>query len=129
MRFRLSQLGPEAILFAGLVLFGATATAVVRGDETALAPSKIVAAPATYDRQNVSVTGTVTNLQSKDTERGTVTQFQLCDSSCVTVVEFGTVAFKEGDQQTVSGRFRASSQRMNLTNVVMVRPSSSPQPR
>ncbi|HTU69027.1 MAG TPA: hypothetical protein VMF11_01800 [Candidatus Baltobacteraceae bacterium] len=93
--------------------------------DTALAPSAVVAGASTYDRQSVTVTGTVKNVQTKQGPRGTITQYQLCDAQCVNVVQFGSATVSEGQTQTITGRFRASVDRgpMHAQNVIMVMPA------
>jgi hypothetical protein len=90
-----------------------------------LAPSAVVAAASTYDRQTITVTGTIKGVQTHQMQRGTMTQYQLCDTQCINVVQFGQqqgAAPAEGATQTVTGRFRASVDRgpMQATNVLMV---------
>jgi hypothetical protein len=100
------------------------ATACAHAD-TALAPSAIITGASTYDKQDVTVTGTVKNVKTTDGGRGTVTMYQLCDAQCVNVVQFGTASVTEGQTQTVTGRFRASADRGPMkgqTNIVMVAP-------
>jgi hypothetical protein len=89
--------------------------------QTPLAPSAVVGAASTYDNKTVTVSGTVKNLKTKSTQRGTMNSYELCDTQCVNVVQFGTATVTEGSTQTVSGHFRASVSRngMTMTNVIM----------
>jgi hypothetical protein len=89
-----------------------------------LAPSAIVAAASTYDKQTIVVTGTVKGVSTRQGPRGTVTMFQLCDAQCVNVVEFGdqTATIAEGSTQTLTGRFRAQASfgQQTETNLLLV---------
>jgi len=107
-----------------LILCLGIATAVAFSD-TPLAPSAVIAGASTYDKQDVTVSGTIKNVQTKNGPRGTMTQYQLCDSQCVNVVEFGSATITEGQTQTVTGRFRASVDRgaMKAQNVIMIMPA------
>ncbi|MBV8118255.1 MAG: hypothetical protein JOZ01_09765 [Candidatus Eremiobacteraeota bacterium] len=100
--------------FAALTACGSHAPAV--------APSALFAKAATYDGQNVSVTGTVKNPTAHQFRRGTVTTFQLCDNACVNVVQFGTANVSDGDQQTVTGTFHQSFGRrhFHVRDVIVV---------
>jgi cytochrome c-type biogenesis protein CcmE len=88
-----------------------------------LAPSAVVGAASTYDNQTITVTGTVKNVTTHDTPRGTMSRYQICDSQCVNIVQF-SAAPTEGQTQTVTGRFRANVDRgrFKATNVIMVGP-------
>ena len=92
-----------------------------------LAPSAVIAAASTYDTQTITVSGTVKDVKTRSGPRGTITQYQLCDTACVNVVQFGggdstAAPIAEGQTQTVTGRFRASVDRgpMKAQNVLMV---------
>ena len=94
---------------------------IARAADAPLTPSALVAAASQYDTQTVTVTGTVKNVTTRNGPRGTMTQYQLCDTQCVNVVQFGEAKVTEGQTQTVSGRFRASVSRgqMKMQNVIM----------
>lgn len=104
----------------------ALCTGVAFADSAPLAPSAVVGSASTYDKQDVTVTGTVKNVTTQDGPRGPMTRYQLCDAQCVNVVQpgDGTAAPKEGATQTVTGRFRAnvSHGHFQATNVIMVMP-------
>jgi len=89
-----------------------------------IAPSVVVAAPSTYDMQTITVTGTIKGVQTRSMRRGTLTQYQLCDTQCINVVQFGdqTGSLTDGATTTVTGRFRASVDRgpMHAQNLLMV---------
>ncbi len=89
-----------------------------------LAPSAVIAGATNYDKQDVTVTGTIKNVQTKNGPRGPMTQYQLCDAQCVNVVQFGNATVTEGQTQTITGRFRANVDRgsMKAQNVIMVAP-------
>ncbi|HUA10351.1 MAG TPA: hypothetical protein VMA98_13875 [Candidatus Acidoferrales bacterium] len=107
------------------VACAAFASAPVLADAP-LAPSAVVAAAATYDTQTITVSGTVKDVKTRSGRRGTITQYQLCDTACLNVVQFGDDStappVAEGQTQTVTGRFRASVERgpMKAQNVLMV---------
>jgi cytochrome c-type biogenesis protein CcmE len=105
------------------VLLALSATACGKSAQSA-APSAIVAAPSTYDGQSVSVSGTAKSPKTRTTKRGQVLTFQLCDTQCVNVVEFGDAAaagVTEGQTVSVTGSFHASFGRVrHMENVVLV---------
>jgi hypothetical protein len=108
-------------LFAFALCFGIVA-GVAGAQAAPLAPSAIVASASTYDTQTVTVSGTVKNVKTRQGQRGTITSYQLCDTQCVNVVQFGEAKVTEGQTSTVSGRFRAKMTRGDTTieNVIMV---------
>ena len=107
--------------FSAVALSGGIALA----DAAPLAPSAVISSAATYDKQTVTVTGTVKGVTSQDSPRGTMTRYQVCDSQCVNVVQFAGTAPAEGSTQTVTGRFRANVTRGHFqgSNVIMVMPA------
>ncbi len=97
-----------------------TAAACGHGAQS-VAPSALAANPSNYDQEDVSVSGTAKNITTRQTRRGTATIYELCDSACIHVVQFGDANVSDGSQVAVSGRFRASFGRRNLmTNVLIV---------
>ena len=106
-------------LFAFIACIG-IATGMALADAP-LAPSAVLAGASTYDSQTVTVSGTVKNVQTKEGRRGPITLYQVCDSQCVNVVQFGSPTVTEGQTQTVTGRFRASVERgqFKAQNVIM----------
>jgi hypothetical protein len=90
----------------------------------ALAPSAVIAGASNYDKQDVTVTGTIKNVQTKTGQRGPMTTYQLCDTQCVNVVQFGTPTLTAGQSQTITGRFRSSVKHgdMQMQNVIMIAP-------
>ena len=116
----------KSILFAvaALVLSTGVAFADTSATPAPLSPSAVVGAASTYDDQTITVTGTVKNVTSHDTPRGTISRYQICDSQCVNVVQF-SAAPAEGQTQTVTGHFRANVDRghFKATDVIMVGPS------
>lgn len=98
---------------------------IALADAAPLAPSAVVSAASTYDRQTITVAGTVKGVTTKDGPRGTMTRYQVCDSQCVNVVQFAGTAPAEGSTQTVTGRFRANVTRghFQASNVIMVMPA------
>jgi hypothetical protein len=109
--------------FTALVGFLGLAAGIALA-QSPLAPSAVVAAASTYDTKSVTVTGTVKSLERHQGPRGPVTSYQLCDTQCVNVVQFGDAgtAVADGSTQTVTGKFRASVSRgqQTMTNVIMV---------
>jgi hypothetical protein len=98
-----------------------------------VAPSAVTSNPSNYDEQDVTVSGTAKSPRTRQMRRGTVTLYQLCDNSCINVVQFGTANVTEGSQVTVSGRFHQSfGRRMHMSNVLLVggrmRPQGSASP-
>jgi cytochrome c-type biogenesis protein CcmE len=114
---RFSAFSARTLVLA-TVLIGSSLTAAYADD--ALAPSKVVAQASTYDQQTISVAGTVKNVTTGSSPRGNYTKYDLCDSQCITIVQFGSANVKEGQQQTVTGTFRANAKRMHLSNVLVI---------
>jgi hypothetical protein len=86
-----------------------------------VAPSALAANPANYDGQDVTVSGTAKNPTARQMRRGTATVYQLCDSACINVVQFGDTNVSDGGQVSVSGRFRATfGRREKMSNVLIV---------
>lgn len=84
-------------------------------------PSALAANPSNYDGQTISVSGTAKNPTTHTMRRGPATTYQLCDSACINVVQFGERSVSDGSQVTVSGRFRESfGRRRMMTNVLIV---------
>jgi len=67
-----------------------------------------VASPASYDGKTVTVEGTVSNFQTSSTLMGKVAGFQLCDSSCIVVVDKTAQTRSNGATVTVTGVFHTS---------------------
>jgi hypothetical protein len=108
-------------LLAIALCFGMVA-GIANAQAAPLAPSAVVAAASTYDTQTVTVTGTIKNVKTRQGQRGTMTSYQLCDTQCINVVQFGDATVTEGQTSTVTGRFRAKVTHgdMTMQNVVMV---------
>jgi hypothetical protein len=71
-----------------------------------LAPSGIMAHPTKFDRQNVTALGIAQNVVVRPAGPGTVfTQFQLCDSTCLNVINAGPPKVTNGQSATVNGTF------------------------
>lgn len=92
------------------------------GHAPTVAPSALAAKAASYDGQNVSVSGTVKNPTAHQFRRVSVTTYQLCDSACVNVVQFGAANVSDGDQQTVTGVFHHAfgRRRFHMQDVVVI---------
>ncbi|HET9392650.1 MAG TPA: hypothetical protein VFO29_03850 [Candidatus Rubrimentiphilum sp.] len=68
----------------------------------------ILAAPASFDGQHVTVNGTIQQLSERTSRRGNdYTTFDLCDGSCVHVYSYGHPKLSNGQTLTVSGKFFA----------------------
>lgn len=74
----------------------------------ALAPSAILANPASYDGKSVTVTGNVIGFQTSQTLMGKVAGFQLCDAKCVVVIDQTGQSRTNGSSATVTGTFHKS---------------------
>jgi hypothetical protein len=119
--------------YAALLAFAATACS--QSAQTAT-PSAIAQSPSTYDGQSLSVSGTAKDPKTRKTRRGQLLTFQLCDSACINVVEFGDATVADGATVSLTGMFHETFGRVRrMNNVLMVggrpggyggRPSSSP---
>jgi cytochrome c-type biogenesis protein CcmE len=117
---------PSALI-AAAALLAISATACGQAAKSST-PTALTASPSDFDGQSVSVSGTAKSPATRKTRRGQMLTFQLCDTQCVSVVEFrgadatapdATVA--EGSTQSVTGTFHASFGRMRrMTNVIVV---------
>jgi FlaG/FlaF family flagellin (archaellin) len=85
-----------------------------------VAPSALASNPSNYDDQDVTVSGTAKNPTTRQMRRGTATTYQLCDNTCINVVQFGDANVTEGSQITVSGRFHTSFGRRTIMSNVLV---------
>lgn len=83
-------------------------------------PSGLASNPSNYDDQDVTVSGTAKNPATRQTRRGTATIYQLCDNSCINVVQFSGSDVTDGSQVTVTGRFHQSFGRRTMMNNVLV---------
>src|ERR1700748_1806574 len=102
-----------ALLVAGLAAAGCG-----RGAQT-VAPSAVAADPASYDQQDITVSGTAKDAVTRQTRRGSATRYHLCDTACINVVAFGASTVMDGTKQTVTGRFHTSfGRRRVLSNVL-----------
>jgi cytochrome c-type biogenesis protein CcmE len=99
-------------------------------------PSALSQSPSTYDGQSVSVSGTAKDPKTRKTRRGQMLAFQLCDSACINVVEFGDATVSEGATVSLTGTFHETFGRIRrMSNVLVVggrpggyaaQPSASP---
>ena len=105
-------------LLCGLCIAGLAACG---GGAKTVTPSALAASPATYDGESVSVSGTAKDPQTRTTKRGHLVFYQLCDTVCVHVVQFGDATVTDGLPVSVTGMFRASFGRVkHIENVVVV---------
>ena len=124
-------------LRARLLLAGAALLAVTvacGGGAKSATPSQLVASASDFDGQSVSVSGTAKGPHTRKGRRGMVLIYQLCDTQCVNVLQFGADASTVTDGSTVSvtGMFRQSAGRVQkMENVILVggrRPGSFASP-
>jgi hypothetical protein len=83
-------------------------------------PSAITANPANYDESDVTVTGTAKNPTTHHFRRGTATFYELCDTACINVVQFGNANVSQGSTVTATGRFHTSFGRRRIMSNVLV---------
>lgn len=98
------------------------AAATVAAFAATLTPSAILANPSSYDGKSVTVSGTVSHVQTNKAMMRTVTGFQLCDTKCVVVIDETNGMRKNGETATVSGTFQTSFKgpRRSFSNVVLI---------
>ncbi len=115
MTSALSSRFGTAILLATLALTGCG------GGAKSATPTQLSSSPADYDGQSVSVSGTAKDPQVRTTKRGQMVRYQLCDSACINVVQFGDTTVAAGSQVTETGFFRQSFGRVHkYSNVLIV---------
>ncbi len=121
MRLRSSrQSWCAALLIASSFAVAALTAGCGYGHRTT-SPSELEKNPSSFDGQTVTVSGTVRNPGTRERRRGVVEMYELCDSACVNVVQFGEVKVSDGSQLTVTGRFRSSSRRRHgMANTIVV---------
>jgi hypothetical protein len=109
-------------LLSVTLLAAATACATGCGHSSqTVAPSAVSADPASYDQQDITVSGTAKNAVTRQTRRGTATRYELCDNGCINVIAFGANVVADGSKQTVTGRFHTTfGRRRTLSNVLVV---------
>jgi len=105
---------------AATLLVALGAAACGQGAKSAT-PSSLSESPSDFDGQSVSVAGTAKSPAVRKTRRGQLLTFQLCDSACINVVEFGDAAtVSEGATVNLTGTFHESFGRMRRMNNVLV---------
>jgi opacity protein-like surface antigen len=115
------KLHAMATTLAAAFLLAATAACGQSAQSTT--PTALTGDPSTFDGQTVSVTGTAKAPKQRKTRRGTVLSYQLCDTACITVLQFNSDAtVSEGSTVSVTGMFRATAggRVRRLTNVLLV---------
>ncbi len=105
------------------LLAAAALTVACSRASQSVAPSALAANPSTYDGQNLTVSGEARHPHQM--RRRAATVFQLCDSTCIQVVDFDNANVSNGSQVTVSGHFR-SSFGPRAMNVLIVGSRTSP---
>lgn len=73
-----------------------------------VAPSTVVASTSTYDGQSITLTGTVSNFETKETAIGEYTRFNLCDTKRILVLDKASQPPTDNTSVTVTGTFHAS---------------------
>ncbi|HTU83223.1 MAG TPA: hypothetical protein VMF61_13895 [Candidatus Acidoferrales bacterium] len=111
---RASLLASAALLLA----FGAGCGSKAQ----AATPSALVANPTNFDGETVNVSGTAKNPLTRTRRGHTFLTYQLCDSQCIRVVQFGaTATVADGSPVSVTGTFHESFGRVRrFSNVLMV---------
>lgn len=110
---------------AGLAALAVAVLALASGcgsKAQAASPSALAGDPSTYDGQSVSVSGTAKDPRTRKLRRGgTAVMYQLCDSTCIHVFQFGDATVADGAQVSVTGTFHATFGRIKqISNVLMV---------
>lgn len=90
------------------------------GGAKQVTPSALASDAATYDGQSVSVSGTAKNPKTRKTRRGNAVMYDLCDSQCIHVFQFGDTAVTDGANVSVTGMFRQSFGRIHQINDVLI---------
>lgn len=107
------------LLFAALA--ATPALAACGGGAKQVTPSSLVSDASTYDGQTVTVSGTAKEPHIRKTRRGEAVMYQLCDTSCIHVFQFGNTQVADGSTVSVTGMFRSSFGRMQqISNVLVV---------
>lgn len=111
---RLALIACTGLAASGLAACGAKAQAA--------SPSALTGDPTTYDGQTVSVSGTAKDPKVRQLRRGgTAVMYQLCDTQCIHVFQFGDQTITDGTPVSVTGTFHASFGRVRqISNVLMV---------
>jgi hypothetical protein len=92
---------------ACVVLLAAAALTVACSHASqSVPPSALAANPSSYDGQNLTVSGEARHPHHM--RRRAATIYQLCDSTCIQVIDFDNANVSSGSQVTVSGHFRSS---------------------
>jgi len=99
-------------LTLALLAPSASPAPMVAPTATPVAPAQIagvLANPASFDGQHLSLSGTVGNLAEKTSRRGNdYTTFDLCNgASCIHVYTYGHPKLANGQALTVTGKFFA----------------------
>lgn len=103
------------------VIASVLALAACGGGAKSATPTQLSTSAADYDGQSVSVSGTAKDPHVRTTKRGQMVRYQLCDSACINVVQFGDTSVADGTQVTVTGSFHQSFGRVRkYSNVVVV---------
>ncbi|MBV9402631.1 MAG: hypothetical protein JO018_02770 [Candidatus Eremiobacteraeota bacterium] len=87
-----------------------------------MTPSQIVAKAASLDGTTLTVSGKVAKFQRQSTLMGTVSAYQLCDSTCVVVIDQKNGTQTNAQTATVNGTFHTQykAPRRSFKNVVMI---------
>ena len=106
--------------FLALAAFFAVTSAAALA--ATVAPSAIVAAPSSFDGKTITVAGSVKGFQTSSSMMGTVAGYQLCDTSCIVVIDESNHAQTNGSKATVTGTFHATFKgpRKSFTNALVI---------
>ena len=85
-------------------------------------PTVVLTNPSMYDGQSITVSGTVSDYETKNIALGNIAKFSLCDTKCITVLDKTQQSHSNGSTATITGTFHASYKAPNKTwtNVLMV---------
>ena len=99
---------PQRLLLMGFALALLAASPAPSPSPSPTRIADILAAPASFDGQHLTVNGTVQQLNERTSRRGNdYTTFDLCDASCVHVYSYGHPKIANGQTLTVNGKFFA----------------------
>jgi len=105
--------------FGTTIIFLGVAAPAVAGTMT---PTQVVAKAVSLDGTTVTVAGKVERFQRSSTLMGTVSAYQLCDSTCIVVIDQKNGNQVNGQSATVTGTFHVQYKgpRRSFKNVVMI---------
>jgi hypothetical protein len=93
------------------MFFSILGVAISASASQSLSPDAVLAGASNYDGQMIAITGTVRNVHTHTTPRGTFSRYDLCSTQCVHVLDRSGASVSEGSSVTVNGTFHAQLQR------------------